>query len=143
MQRLASWIRADQGVSVGLPRHLHINPSGKFIIGGPQGDAGLTGRKRLGSGESAGAGHFLSLVLVADIFFFGGKVSKCQSPYDILSINYPIFFIPGAIQGKMHRNLCYLLLSSHVPPSDHLFFKSVASPNVDIHLCIYVYNYID
>merc|ERR1711862_93169 len=24
--------------------HLHINPSGKFIIGGPQGDAGLTGR---------------------------------------------------------------------------------------------------
>merc|ERR1712012_668834 len=25
--------------------HLHINPSGKFIIGGPMGDAGLTGRK--------------------------------------------------------------------------------------------------
>merc|ERR1712062_960743 len=25
--------------------HLHINPSVKFIIGGPQGDAGLTGRK--------------------------------------------------------------------------------------------------
>merc|ERR1719253_2310405 len=25
--------------------HLHINPSGKFIIGGPQGDAGLTDRK--------------------------------------------------------------------------------------------------
>merc|ERR1712031_75313 len=25
--------------------HLHINPSGKFTIGGPQGDAGLTGRK--------------------------------------------------------------------------------------------------
>merc|ERR1711971_408662 len=25
--------------------HLHINPSGKFIIGGPLGDAGLTGRK--------------------------------------------------------------------------------------------------
>merc|ERR1719414_1410117 len=24
--------------------HLYINPSGKFIIGGPQGDAGLTGR---------------------------------------------------------------------------------------------------
>jgi S-adenosylmethionine synthetase len=27
-----------------LPK-LHINPTGKFIIGGPQGDAGLTGRK--------------------------------------------------------------------------------------------------
>merc|ERR1719414_2463482 len=25
--------------------HLYINPSGEFIIGGPQGDAGLTGRK--------------------------------------------------------------------------------------------------
>ena len=25
--------------------HLCINPSGQFIIGGPQGDAGLTGRK--------------------------------------------------------------------------------------------------
>merc|ERR1712176_1497869 len=25
--------------------NLHINPSGKFIIGGPQGDTGLTGRK--------------------------------------------------------------------------------------------------
>merc|ERR1712061_671646 len=25
--------------------HLHINPSGKFIIGGPQGDAGLTGAR--------------------------------------------------------------------------------------------------
>merc|ERR1712048_1099622 len=25
--------------------HLYINPSGKFIIGGPQSDAGLTGRK--------------------------------------------------------------------------------------------------
>merc|ERR1711890_103711 len=25
--------------------HLYINPSGKFIIGGPEGDAGLTGRK--------------------------------------------------------------------------------------------------
>jgi S-adenosylmethionine synthetase len=29
----------------GEQTHLHINPSGKFIIGGPQGDAGLTGRK--------------------------------------------------------------------------------------------------
>merc|ERR1712219_67189 len=29
----------------GAHTHLYINPSGKFIIGGPQGDAGLTGRK--------------------------------------------------------------------------------------------------
>merc|ERR1711935_162267 len=29
----------------GKHTHLHINPTGKSIIGGPQGDAGLTGRK--------------------------------------------------------------------------------------------------
>jgi S-adenosylmethionine synthetase len=29
----------------GKHTNLHINPSGKFIIGGPQGDGGLTGRK--------------------------------------------------------------------------------------------------
>merc|ERR1711988_1640194 len=29
----------------GAHTHKYINPSGKFIIGGPQGDAGLTGRK--------------------------------------------------------------------------------------------------
>jgi len=29
----------------GAETHNYINPSGKFIIGGPQGDAGLTGRK--------------------------------------------------------------------------------------------------
>jgi S-adenosylmethionine synthetase len=29
----------------GYRTHLHINPFGKFIIGGPQCDAGITGRK--------------------------------------------------------------------------------------------------
>ena len=27
--------------------HLHNKPCGKFIIGGPQGDAGMTGRKTI------------------------------------------------------------------------------------------------
>merc|ERR1712113_1382894 len=42
--------------------HLHINPSGKFIIGGPQGDAGLTGRKiiidTMGGWGAHGGGAF-------------------------------------------------------------------------------------
>merc|ERR1711948_199421 len=42
-------IRLKSGASAislyGDHTHMHINPSGKFIIGGPQGDAGLTGRK--------------------------------------------------------------------------------------------------
>ena len=29
----------------GLPFTLHVNPTGKFVIGGPHGDTGLTGRK--------------------------------------------------------------------------------------------------
>merc|ERR1711975_185835 len=33
------------GSLCGSHTHNYINPSGKFIIGGPQGDAGLTGRK--------------------------------------------------------------------------------------------------
>merc|ERR1719291_1334284 len=35
--------------------HLYINPSGKFIIGGPQGDAGLTGRKIIIDAHGGGA----------------------------------------------------------------------------------------
>ena len=27
------------------PKHLYVNPTGRFVIGGPDGDAGLTGRK--------------------------------------------------------------------------------------------------
>jgi S-adenosylmethionine synthetase len=36
--------------------NLHINPSGKFIIGGPQGDAGLTGRKSTAPPPTPAAG---------------------------------------------------------------------------------------
>ena len=28
-----------------LRKHFHVNPTGLFVIGGPHGDAGLTGRK--------------------------------------------------------------------------------------------------
>merc|ERR1719174_1104839 len=41
----------------GAHTHLHINPSGKFIIGGPQGDAGLTGRKIIIDTYGGGGGH--------------------------------------------------------------------------------------
>merc|ERR1712139_193709 len=49
VKRTLSEIRLKSGQTAltlyGDHTHLHINPSGKFIIGGPQGDAGLTGRK--------------------------------------------------------------------------------------------------
>merc|ERR1711953_478612 len=48
-KRTLSEIKLKSGATAitlfGDHTHLHINPSGKFIIGGPQGDAGLTGRK--------------------------------------------------------------------------------------------------
>jgi S-adenosylmethionine synthetase len=49
VKRTLSEIKLKNGAAAltlyGDHTHLHINPSGKFIIGGPQGDAGLTGRK--------------------------------------------------------------------------------------------------
>lgn len=49
IKRTLEEIKLKNGASAitlyGSHTHLHINPSGKFIIGGPQGDAGLTGRK--------------------------------------------------------------------------------------------------
>ena len=40
-----------------------MNPTGKFVVGGPQGDAGLTGRKIIvdtyGGYARHGGGHFL------------------------------------------------------------------------------------
>ncbi len=34
----------EAGLGDGKPK-VHVNPTGRFVIGGPQGDAGLTGRK--------------------------------------------------------------------------------------------------
>merc|ERR1712139_40426 len=49
VKRTLSEIKLKSGQTAltlyGAHTNLHINPSGKFIIGGPQGDAGLTGRK--------------------------------------------------------------------------------------------------
>merc|ERR1712056_175858 len=39
----------------GAHTHLYIQPSGKFIIGGPQGDAWLTGRKIIIDTTAVGA----------------------------------------------------------------------------------------
>ena len=38
-------VLADYGFSVDAVEHIHINPTGNFVIGGPDGDTGLTGRK--------------------------------------------------------------------------------------------------
>ena len=43
-QQVITPVIEDYGLDVDNVR-LHINPTGRFVVGGPQGDAGLTGRK--------------------------------------------------------------------------------------------------
>ena len=38
-------VLAQYGFSIEKVPHIHINPTGNFVIGGPNGDTGLTGRK--------------------------------------------------------------------------------------------------
>ena len=38
-------VLADAGVELAEDAEIHVNPTGRFVIGGPMGDAGLTGRK--------------------------------------------------------------------------------------------------
>ncbi len=53
MEELRKYIRqgviapvlADYGFDIGNVANIHINPTGNFVIGGPNGDTGLTGRK--------------------------------------------------------------------------------------------------
>ena len=52
----------DYGFDVEQVEHIHINPTGNFVIGGPNGDTGLTGRKIIvdtyGGWFSHGGGAF-------------------------------------------------------------------------------------
>ncbi|MEE0844917.1 MAG: methionine adenosyltransferase [Eggerthellaceae bacterium] len=38
-------VLADEGIVLSDTAEIHINPTGRFVIGGPMGDCGLTGRK--------------------------------------------------------------------------------------------------
>ena len=38
-------VLAAEGVELAEDAEIHVNPTGRFVIGGPMGDAGLTGRK--------------------------------------------------------------------------------------------------
>ena len=38
-------VLAAEGVALADDAEIHVNPTGRFVIGGPMGDAGLTGRK--------------------------------------------------------------------------------------------------
>jgi len=52
----------EYGFDIAGVEHIHINPTGKFVIGGPNGDTGLTGRKIIvdtyGGWFSHGGGAF-------------------------------------------------------------------------------------
>ena len=44
-QGIIAPVLEQYGFSVDQVKHIHINPTGNFVIGGPNGDTGLTGRK--------------------------------------------------------------------------------------------------
>ena len=44
-QAVIAPVLESYGFSIDQVPHIHINPTGKFVIGGPNGDTGLTGRK--------------------------------------------------------------------------------------------------
>ena len=46
-----------EGVVPGADARLHINPTGRFVIGGPVADSGLTGRKQMVDSYGAWARH--------------------------------------------------------------------------------------
>ena len=55
-------VLAKYGFNIADVKHIHINPTGNFVIGGPNGDTGLTGRKIIvdtyGGWFSHGGGAF-------------------------------------------------------------------------------------
>ncbi len=45
IEKVIEPVLADEGVSLADDAEIYVNPTGRFVIGGPMGDAGLTGRK--------------------------------------------------------------------------------------------------
>ena len=45
LEQVVKPVFAEEGVTVADDLQIYINPTGRFVIGGPMGDAGLTGRK--------------------------------------------------------------------------------------------------
>ena len=45
VQHVVEPVLAREGVRLAPDAEIHVNPTGRFVIGGPMGDAGLTGRK--------------------------------------------------------------------------------------------------
>lgn len=60
----------------------HINPSGRFVIGGPHGDAGLTGRKIIidtyGGWGAHGGGIAFATGNGSHIFLFDIRTTLCM-----------------------------------------------------------------
>ncbi len=44
-EKVIAPVLQQYGFDIGAVSHIHINPTGSFVIGGPNGDTGLTGRK--------------------------------------------------------------------------------------------------
>ncbi len=45
IEKVVKPVLADEGIGLSDSAQIHINPTGRFVIGGPMGDCGVTGRK--------------------------------------------------------------------------------------------------
>ena len=45
IEHVVNPVLAEEGISLSETAKIHINPTGRFVIGGPMGDCGVTGRK--------------------------------------------------------------------------------------------------
>jgi S-adenosylmethionine synthetase len=88
----------------------HLNPSGRFVIGGPQGDAGLTGRKIIIDSYGGWGAH-------------GGGAFSGKDPSKLL--------------GRSFWSLCWPLLVCSLLGSSFLRYRSGPA---SVHLCGHLRN---
>ena len=73
---------------------LHINPAGKFIIDGPQGDGGLTGRKITIDTDGGWGAH-------GGNASFGKDPTKVDRSTDTLAAKWPSLWWPVAVPQSL------------------------------------------
>ena len=100
----------------------HINPTGKFVIGGPDGDAGLTGRKIIVDTYGGAAPH-------------GGGAFSGKDPTKVdRSAAYAARYLAKNVVGAGLAEKCVIQLSYAIGVSEpqSIFVDTFGTGNVDV-----------
>ena len=91
----------------------HVNPTGKFVIGGPDGDAGLTGRKIIVDTYGGAAPH-------------GGGAFSGKDPTKVdRSAAYAARYLAKNIVGANLAKKCSIQLSYAIGVQNHFLFTQI------------------